>query len=89
MEPEQPEPGELVYVSGNQVKTRRWIWRQSDDGKITSESSAIFFPLDGFKGINDDVVITARDELAGYLEEFFRCPVKIGLVKSGSPVMEL
>ena len=56
--------GELVYVSGHTVKTRRWIWRQSDDGKITEETSHVFFPIDGFGGVDRDDVLKARDELA-------------------------
>ena len=28
------EPGELVYAVGNLVHTRRWTWRQSENGKI-------------------------------------------------------
>ena len=31
-QPEATPAGELVYVSGHTVKTRRWLWRQSDDG---------------------------------------------------------
>ena len=29
-EPETIDSGEILYVSGHQVKTRRWIWRQSE-----------------------------------------------------------
>ena len=38
--------GELVYVSRHQVKTRRFIWRQSDDGKITNLTTEYLIPLD-------------------------------------------
>lgn len=52
-EAEKPGAGELVYVSSHTVKTRRWIWRQSDDGKITEDTKDVFFPIDGFLGKND------------------------------------
>lgn len=45
---QMPE-GELVFTSGNEVQTRQWLWRQSDMGKITLDSSNIIFQLVGFK----------------------------------------
>ena len=40
--------GELVFVSGEKVQTRQWLWRQSELGKITETSKNIFFQLVGF-----------------------------------------
>lgn len=74
------EDGELIYTVGNKVKTRRWIWRQSEQGKITKESKNIFFPIDGFKDKNYNNVISARDELAELLKKNFNCQVKVGIV---------
>ena len=72
--------GELVYVSGHQVKTRRFIWRQSDDGKITNLTTEYLIPLDSFIGTNDDDVIKARDEFASLLTEWFGASVSTGFV---------
>ncbi len=36
------EEGELIYSVGDMVKTRRWIWRQGEEGKITNSSKYIF-----------------------------------------------
>ncbi len=88
-ENDPPEPGELVYASGNRVKTRRWIWRQGEDGKITPECRNLFFPIDGFRGINEAAVLKARDRLAALLEGLFQCQVKTGFVHRENPVMEL
>ncbi len=63
-DPEIPGDGELIYASGNQVKTRKWIWRQSDRGKVTGNSINVFFPIDGFSDFNREKVIAARSELA-------------------------
>lgn len=46
---ENVEEGELVFTSGNNVQTRKWVWRQSELGKITIDSNNIFFQLVGFK----------------------------------------
>ena len=77
---EEPAEGELVYASSNVVKTRRWIWRQSEDGKITSESENLVFPIDGFMNVSGQDVIAARDELAELLKTFWNCEVKMGLI---------
>lgn len=29
-----PEVGEVVYASGNEIRTRIWTWRQGENGKI-------------------------------------------------------
>lgn len=85
MESEEPDAGEMVYVSGNEVRTRRWTWRQSEQGKITAQTTSVFFPLDGFVGINDSQVLCARDELAEHLQTFFGCEVATGYVDAHTP----
>lgn len=86
---ETPDPGEMVYVSGGTVRTRRWTWRQSEHGKIAAATSSIFFPLDGFKNVNEERVLTARDELAGHLRGLFGCAVVTGFVDAASPEFEI
>lgn len=72
--------GELVYSSGNTIKTRRWIWRQSDDGKITEYSNHIFFPIDGFSSVNKKSMLEAQKELIDILKSEFTCDVKVGFL---------
>ena len=79
-EVEKPDDGEVVYVVGNQVRTRRWTWRQSNEGKIDENTSYVFFPIDGFKGINDDKVKEATEELERVLKEEFNCDTVTGNV---------
>ena len=74
-EPEIPEEGELVYASGSTIKTRKWIWRQSEFGKVTGDSQNVFFPIDGFADYNYDAVIEARNELAASLENLLGAEV--------------
>lgn len=71
---------ELVYVSQHTVKTRRWIWRQSEDGKITPETNYVFFPIDGFENVNSEQVLKARDELAEIIQKEYQCKVKVGYI---------
>lgn len=76
--------GELIYVSGHTVKTRRWIWRQSEDGKITEHTSNVFFPIDGFSSINRYQILEARDRLAEFLRDRLQCQVETGFVDANS-----
>ena len=86
---ETPEEKEVLYAVGNQIRTRRWTWRQSEHGKIEADSSVVFFPIDGFADFNKEKVMAARDELASLLERFFSCDLKTGFVDAEHPDMEL
>ncbi|HUW41457.1 MAG TPA: phenylalanine--tRNA ligase beta subunit-related protein [Rectinemataceae bacterium] len=87
-EREDPEPGEPVYASGSVVRTRRWMWRQSETGKIAAETRDIFFPIDGFSGVNEAAVLAARDELARLMKDELGGTVVLGFVDAKAPVFE-
>lgn len=86
---ETPDSGEVIYAVGHQVRTRRWTWRQSEHGKITPESTDIFFPIDGFADFNREQVLAARDELQALVKEIFGCEAAGGFVDAEHPEMEL
>jgi len=86
--PETVDEGELVYADDREIRTRRWIWRQSDRGKVTQTSTNIFFPIDGFVHYNRAAVLAARDELVGLLEQIFQCQTITYYLDSGSRTAE-
>lgn len=86
---ETPDPGELVYAVGSQVRTRRWTWRQSEHGKIGADTSRVFFPIDGFAGFNDDRVRRAMAELETALKTSFHCATVAGFVDREHPEMDI
>jgi DNA/RNA-binding domain of Phe-tRNA-synthetase-like protein len=88
LESEVPDPGEIVYVSGTQVRTRRWTWRQSEIGKITGDTRDLLFPIDGFTDVNLAEVLGARAELAQSIEKFFGAKTAVGLIDRAHPVFE-
>lgn len=88
-ETEVPEANELVYVSGHEVRTRRWTWRQSEVGKITEETTDIFYPIDGFTDFNKEEVLAARDELAELVKKYFGCEPIVGFVDKENPEFEI
>lgn len=70
-EEETPEPGEAIYASGHEVRTRRWTWRQSERGKITQQTKSILFPIDGFSDVNEAEVKAATAEFVELLHRYF------------------
>ena len=88
-EMEKPEEKEVVYVSGNQVRTRRWTWRQSEIGKITEESSDVLFPIDGFAGFNKEKVVAAAEELAALAEKYFGVKASVGYIDKEHRLFEV
>lgn len=77
-EVETPDEGEFVYISGNEVRTRRWIWRQGENGKIDETVKNVFIPMDGFIE-NKDSVLALQKEFKEILESI-GCECKIGYV---------
>ena len=86
-EEETPDMGEAIYASGNEVRTRRWTWRQSERGKITEETKVVLFPIDGFADVNAKEVHEAIDEFVTLLRRFFGDGVEIetGVVDKDHP----
>ena len=89
-EEETPDVGEAVYASGNEIRTRRWTWRQSERGKITQETKAILFPIDGFSNVNAEEVHKAADELIDLLHRYFgdSIEIEVGYVSKEQPRFE-
>ena len=88
-EPETPDDGEAVYAVGSEIRTRRWTWRQSSHGRIEPSTGCVFFPLDGFDGINEGSVTAARDELAQKLESSFGCKTAVAYVDAEHSSVEM
>lgn len=59
---DMPE-GELVFTSDNIVQTRQWLWRQSELGKITLDSSLVVFQIVGFKGEHESKLTNAMKSI--------------------------
>lgn len=79
-EEDNPESGEVVYVSDHQVRTRRWTWRQSEIGKIQESTTDVLFPIDGFTDINKDQVEAVAKELAEMAAKYFGAEAQVGFI---------
>ncbi len=87
---EDVPPGEPVYATGSEVRTRRWIWRQSEVAKVTNDSRSILFPVDGFSGQTNQEVEFAVEELAELAEQYLGPDTKVStaFVDAASPVID-
>jgi lysyl-tRNA synthetase class 2 len=63
-EVEQPEPGEVVYLSGKTVLCRRWTWRQAEFTKLTRQTMHVAINVDGLPPVTRGQVEMICQELA-------------------------
>jgi DNA/RNA-binding domain of Phe-tRNA-synthetase-like protein len=75
-----PAAGEIVYAAGSEIRTRRWVWRQSRSALVSADAENIFFPVDGFADRTLDGVEAATNFIAQYCRDSFGAMVSSGLV---------
>lgn len=74
---ENVEDGELIFTAGPTVQTRKWIWRQSELGKITEDTHNVFFQVAGFrdneslKNAVQQIEQLVRDRFGGTTTTYF------------------
>jgi DNA/RNA-binding domain of Phe-tRNA-synthetase-like protein len=88
VEYEEVPEGELVFTSGNVVQTLKWVWRQSELGKLTNESSNVFFQLVGFEYNDDSHLKKSMDEIENLVINRFNGKVKRFLVDMNNDSIE-
>lgn len=74
---------ELIFTSGNKVQTRKWVWRQSELGKVTLNSKNIFFQLVGFG--DDTSLEKAMNDIENLIEGRFNGNYQKFLVDINNP----
>ena len=84
-EEEAPDTGEIVYVSDSDVRTRRWVWRQSRNALVTSASTWIFIPVDGFEDVSGSNVEAAVSFLSTAFGDYFGAATESGWVDRDRP----
>jgi DNA/RNA-binding domain of Phe-tRNA-synthetase-like protein len=85
---EPVEAGELVFTSGDVVQTRKWVWRQSELGKMTLNTNDVFFQLVGFDDSPGTPLIQALDSLEDIIRTKCGGAWKRYVVKQGNNEIE-
>ena len=67
---ENPLPGEVIFVEGKTVLTRRWTWRQAQHTLTLPETTAVEFNVDGLPPVTRSEVETACAEVAELTQRF-------------------
>lgn len=76
--------GEIVYAVGNDIRTRRWVWRQGRNGLVQPEASSVFFPIDGFTDRTLDAIEAAVNFLGETCRTALGAVVTQGFVTAGA-----
>ena len=80
--------GELVFTSGNIVQTLKWVWRQSELGKLTNESHNVFFQLVGFEYYEQSNLKKAMDDIENLVTDRFNGKIRRYMVDINNPSIE-
>lgn len=86
---ETPETGEIVYACANDIRTRRWVWRQSRTALIRQESTHVLFPIDGFADTTNRRIEAAADFLKSAAGELFDAESRVHRVERSKPEAHL
>ncbi len=67
---EHPLPGEVIFVEGNTVLTRRWTWRQANHTLTLPETHSIEINIDRLPPVELEEIHAIANEVMGLEEEF-------------------
>jgi tyrosyl-tRNA synthetase len=81
--------GEPVYADDREVRTRWWVGRQGDRGKVTPATRNVLFPIDGFAGSTAEAARAAAEELAGLASELLGATTRVLWVDRAAPAVDL
>jgi DNA/RNA-binding domain of Phe-tRNA-synthetase-like protein len=85
---EPVEAGELIFTSGNNVQTRKWIWRQSELGKTTLDSTHLIFQLVGYGDDPHSPLHRSMSAIKELVAERFKGESTLYLVDKETPAIE-
>jgi DNA/RNA-binding domain of Phe-tRNA-synthetase-like protein len=82
---EHPLPGEVVFVEGDRVLTRRWTWRQANHTLTRLETRAIVFNVDGLPPVSPAEVEEACRGITELVGRFCGGRMRQGLLSEETP----
>ena len=67
---EHPNPGEIVFVEGNTVLTRRWAWRQAKHTLVVPETKYVEINVDGLPPVTPAEVDQICQQVAAQVQKY-------------------
>lgn len=86
---EHPQPGEIVFVEGGRVLTRRWTWRQAQHTSIQPGTQAVEVNVDGLPPVGASEVEQACNEIAALIGEYCGSAGRVEVLSGEHPRMRL
>jgi len=86
---EYPLPGEFIFVEGNTVLTRRWIWRQANHTLTLPETTAIEINIDGLTPVTAPEVEAAARDVMDLVGRFCGGRMRFAILSSQNPRLKL
>lgn len=88
-EVEHPPAGEIVFLEGKTVLTRRWVWRQSNHTLTLPETRAIEFNIDVLPPVPSGEMRTICADLMTLVEEYCGGRMRAEVLDAGHPRISL
>lgn len=86
---EHPDPGEIIFVEGNTVLTRRWVWRQSRHTLTLPESRAVEVNIDALPPVTSDEVEKIAGDIAALAQRFCGGRSRVEILSAQNPWIRL
>ena len=86
---EHPLPGEVVFVDGEVVLTRRWTWRQAKHTLVTPETTAIEVNVDALPPLTRPEVERICQEVAALVARTCGGRLRWEIISADNPIIEL
>jgi DNA/RNA-binding domain of Phe-tRNA-synthetase-like protein len=88
-EAEHPAPGEVVFVEGDTVLTRRWTWRQANHTLTLPTSTAVEINVDGLPPVARPEVEAICGEVMELVQRFCGGRVRLEVLARQTPRISL
>jgi DNA/RNA-binding domain of Phe-tRNA-synthetase-like protein len=86
---ESPVPGEIIFVEGNTVLTRRWTWRQANHTITLLSTRNIEFNVDGLPPVPISEVEEICDEVMDMVRRFCKGRTRYAILNRENPKTQL
>ena len=88
-ETEHPLPGEVIFVEGNTVLTRRWTWRQANHTLTLPETRSIEINIDRLPPVEMEEVYAIASEVMALVSEFCGGRLRYEILSANNQQLEL
>jgi DNA/RNA-binding domain of Phe-tRNA-synthetase-like protein len=88
-ETEHPLPGEVIFVEGNTVLTRRWTWRQANYTLTLPETRSLEINIDRLPPVEMEEVHAIANQVMGLVMEFCGGNMRYEILDASHRLMKL